>query len=68
MLRRRAFADISGGARAGGVMTCIYCGEALAGCLARLGSLRCHDCREQPCAGRVSPEALISRRTRRQAA
>jgi hypothetical protein len=68
MLRRRAFGEISGGSRAGSVMRCLYCGEALAGCLARLGSLRCHDCREQPCAGRVTPDALIWSRTGRQAA
>jgi hypothetical protein len=30
-----------------GDVVCVDCGDELAACLARLGSLRCHGCREE---------------------
>jgi hypothetical protein len=48
MLRKRAWGELVSGPAATGGLKCIDCGDAIAGCLARLGSLRCHDCREQP--------------------
>lgn len=48
MLRNRAWGELVGAVGADAVLTCIECGAGLAGALARLGSLRCHGCREHP--------------------
>jgi hypothetical protein len=48
MLRKRAWGELIGSPTATDRLACIDCGGSIAGCLARLGSLRCHDCREQP--------------------
>jgi hypothetical protein len=50
MLRKRAWSEIIGPRPTTDRVACIDCGEAMAGCLARLGSVRCHDCREHPLA------------------
>jgi hypothetical protein len=48
MLRKRAWGELVSGPAATDRLNCIDCGDSIAGCLARLGSLRCHDCREEP--------------------
>ena len=53
MLRKRAWGELTGSPAATDRLACIDCGDTIAGCLARLGSVRCHDCREQPAARRT---------------
>jgi hypothetical protein len=48
MLRKRAWGELLSGPAATDRLHCIDCGDTIAGCLARLGSLRCHDCRQEP--------------------
>jgi hypothetical protein len=48
--------------------TCLSCGEAMAPCLQRAASLRCHDCRDTNAPLRpelVEPEAARDIRSRR---
>lgn len=60
MLRKRAWGELVGAAGVDAVLTCIDCGAGLAGALARLGSLRCHECREHP-RGRGNGVPTLSR-------